>query len=190
MAATVTAGCVVLPVNVYVADASVGALVYETCSLTAHLPARVELRHSRLHAIVSIVHSQGMNLVRVQYDVPKGSSLVLLEAVIEVVDKEGDAARRATIPNTNPAAPARYPETPAIQKLVLPVTHRCAAAARRPALSASTGTTGSRRLSTATSGARSRFRCLRSPSKVRQLAFRRPLHAPVRDRQGLQLLVS
>src|SRR6478672_1053359 len=116
-----TAGCVVLPTTVYVPAADEGALVYESCSLTPQLPAGVKLRHSWLHAIVSVVHSQGVNLVRVQFDVPEGSTLVLLEHGIKVVESDGHPARQATIPHINPAAPARFPETPVIQKLVLPV---------------------------------------------------------------------
>jgi len=120
VAAALNAGCVVLPTNVYVADADDGAPVYESCSLTPELPAGVKLEHSGLHAIVSIAHSQDVDLVRVQFDVPEGSTLVLLEHVIKVVEKDGHA-HQATIPHINPAAPARYPESPAIQKLVLPV---------------------------------------------------------------------
>src|SRR6478672_5168596 len=94
VAAAMTAGCVVLPTTVYVPAADEGALVYESCSLTPQLPAGVKLRHSGLHAIVSVVHSQGVNLVRVQFDVPEGSTLVLLEHGIKVVESDGHPARQ------------------------------------------------------------------------------------------------
>jgi hypothetical protein len=115
------AGCVVLPTQVYVPDAAEGAPVYERCSLTPDLPAGVKLERSGLHAIVSIAHSQGVNQVQVQFDVPEGLTLVLREHAIALDARDGGAPRRATIPHINPVAPARYPETPAIQKLVLPV---------------------------------------------------------------------
>lgn len=119
--AAATAGCVVLPVQVYVPAAGESEPFYESCSLTPHLPAGATLKRPGLSAVVSIVHSQGVTLVRVQFDVPEGSTLVLRETAITVAGKDGTAPRRATIPHVNPAAPARYPETPAIQKLVLPV---------------------------------------------------------------------
>jgi len=121
VAAAATAGCVVLPTNVYVPEAGEGAPIYESCSLTPELPAGIKLRHAGLRAIVSIARSQEVNLVRVQFDVPEGSTLVLLEHLIRVAGTNGNAVRWATIPHINPAAPARYPETPAIEKLVLPV---------------------------------------------------------------------
>lgn len=120
VAAASTAGCVVLPMHVYVADADAGTPVFESCSLTPDLPAAVQLEHSGVHARVSIAHSQGVDLLRVQFDVPEGTTLVLRERVIAVAG-DGGPPRRAPIPHINPAAPARYPETPVIQKLVLPV---------------------------------------------------------------------
>jgi hypothetical protein len=116
-----TAGCVVVPTHVYVAGAAEGTPVFESCSLTPELPAGVKLERSGVHAIVSIARSQGVNLVRVQFDVPEGSTLVLREPTIGVDARDGGLPRRVTIPHINPAAPARFPETPAIQKLVLPV---------------------------------------------------------------------
>jgi len=121
VAAVVSAGCVALPTDVYVPDAVAGVLIYESCSLTPELPAGVKLQYSGLHAIVSIARSQDVNLVRVQFDVPDGSTLVLLEDFIKITENAEKRTRLATIPDINPAAPARYPETPAIQKLVLQV---------------------------------------------------------------------
>jgi hypothetical protein len=115
------AGCVALPTYVYVPDAAAGTPVYERCSLTPDLPAGVELERSGLHAIVSIGHSQGENQVHVRFDVPNGLTLVLREHAIAIDAGDGSPPRRATIPHINPAAPARDPETPAMQKLVLPV---------------------------------------------------------------------
>jgi len=120
-AAASTAGCVVLPTQVYVAGAAEGMPVSESCSLTPDLPAGVKLERSGVHAIVSIARSEGVNLVRVQFDVPEGSTLVLREHAIGIDARDGGVPRHATIPHINPAAPARYPETPVIQKLVLPV---------------------------------------------------------------------
>jgi hypothetical protein len=48
-------------------------------------------------------------------------TLVLREQAVGVDARDGGVPRRATIPHINPAAPARYPQTPVIQELVLPV---------------------------------------------------------------------
>jgi len=87
----------------------------------ASLPAGVKLERSGVHAIVSIARSEGVDLVRVQFDVPEGLTLVLREDAIGIDARDGGVPRHATIPHINRAAPARYPETPVIQKLVLPV---------------------------------------------------------------------
>lgn len=121
VAAASIAGCVVLPTQVYVPDGAEGTVVYERCSLTPDLPAGVKLEHSGLHAIVSIGRSQGVNQVRVRFDVPEGSTVVLREHAIAVDARDGRTPRRATIAHINPVAPARNPETPAIEKRVLPV---------------------------------------------------------------------
>src|SRR3954465_15505455 len=86
VAAVVSAGCVALPTDVYVPDAGDGVLMYESCSLTPELPSGVKLEHSGLHAIVSIVRSQNVNLVRVQFDVPEGSNLVLRKDFVKITD--------------------------------------------------------------------------------------------------------
>jgi hypothetical protein len=116
-----TVGCVVVPMHVYVSDALEGAQVYERCSLTPDLPVGVKLERSGIHAVVSIAYRQGGNQVQVQFDVPKGVTLVLREHTIRVLAQEGGAPRETMIPHINPAAPARYPETPVIERLVLPV---------------------------------------------------------------------
>jgi len=121
VAATSIVGCVVLPTSVYVPDAAEGAPVYERCSLTPDLPVGVKLERSGLHAIVSVAHSQGVDQVQVRFDLPEGMTLVLLEHAIAVDARDGGATRWASFPHINPVAPARYPETPAIEKLVLPV---------------------------------------------------------------------
>ena len=120
VASCVAPGCVVLPVHVYVADETSGTPVYESCSLTPELPAGVKLERAGVVAIVSIAHQQGVNVVRVQFDLPEGSTVVLGEQTIKVDPRDGSAPREAPIPHINPAAPARFPETPVIQKLVLP----------------------------------------------------------------------
>ena len=120
LAAAACAGCVALPVSVYVAEPGEGRPVYEACTLVPELPIGVAVHQSRLQAIVSVVPLQG-GLVRVQFDVPEGTTVVLRENAIRVDAKDGTPARFATIANVNPAAPARSPETPAMQKLVLPV---------------------------------------------------------------------
>ena len=56
-----------------------------------------------------------------QFDVPEGATVVLRENTIRIDAKDGTPARFAAIADVNPAAPARFPETPAMQKLVLPV---------------------------------------------------------------------
>ena len=120
-AATAIVGCAVLPTSVYVPDAVEGAPVYERCSLTPDLPVGVKLERSGLHAIVSVAHSQGVDQVQVRFDVAEGMTLVLLEHAIAVDARDGGATRSAAIPHINPVAPARYPDTPAIEKLVLPI---------------------------------------------------------------------
>jgi hypothetical protein len=120
VATLVSTGCVVFPTHVYVADAVAGMPVYERCSLTPELPMGVNVGVPRLGAIVSIAHQQG-TLVRVQFDIPDGATVILRESGIRVDVKDGTAPRLAPIANINPAAPARYPETSAIEKLVLPV---------------------------------------------------------------------
>jgi len=120
LAAATSAGCVILPVNVYVAEPGEGTPVYERCSLTPELPAGVKVERDRLQAIVSIVDQQG-GLVRVQFDIPEGTTVVLRESAIRIDARDGTPPFLAAIANVNPVAPARSPETPAIQKLVLPV---------------------------------------------------------------------
>lgn len=120
LAAATSAGCVILPVNVYVAEPGEGTPVYERCSLTPELPMGVKVEQGRLQATVSIVAQQG-GLVRVQFDIPEGTTVVLRESAIRIDAKDGTPPLLAAIANVNPVAPARSPETPAIQKLVLPV---------------------------------------------------------------------
>ena len=119
-ATLLSAGCVAFPTHVYVADSGAGMPVYERCSLTPELPAGVKVERLHLQAIVSIVHQQG-NLVRVQFDIPEGTTVILRESTIRIDVKDGTAPRLAPIASVNPVAPARYPETPVIQRLVLPV---------------------------------------------------------------------
>ena len=119
-AALLGTGCVVVPTHVYVADAAAGMPVYERCSLTPELPMGVKVQRPHLQAIVSIVHQQG-DLVRVQFDIPEGTTLILRERTIRIDAKDGTAPRLGPIASINPVAPARYPETPVIQKLVMPV---------------------------------------------------------------------
>jgi len=121
VAAAAIAGCVVLPTDVYVPDTTAGVLVYERCSLTPDLPAGVELQRSGLRAMVSLAHSEGMDQVKVRFDVPEGMTLLLSDRAIAVDARDGRTPRRATIPHINPVASVRYPETPVIQDLVLPV---------------------------------------------------------------------
>ncbi len=109
-----------LPTHVWVADAAAGTPVYEQCSLTPHLPAGVMVERPHLQAIVSIVAQQG-GLLRVQFDLPEGTTAVLRDDTIRIDTRDGTPPRLARIPHVNPVAPARSPETPVIQKLVLPV---------------------------------------------------------------------
>ena len=120
VAALLSTGCVVFPTHVYVADAGAGTPVYERCSLTPELPIGVKLERLHLRAIVSIVDQQG-GLVRVQFDIPEGTVVSLRESIIRIDTKDGTAPRMAPIANINPVAPARYPETPVMEKLAMPV---------------------------------------------------------------------
>lgn len=74
-----------------------------------------------LQAIVSVVQDSGRALVSVRFDVPEGTTLTLRQNTIRIDARDGASPRVAPFPNVNPAAPARDPESPAIQKLVLPV---------------------------------------------------------------------
>lgn len=114
------AGCVVFPTQVYVAEAGAGLPVYERCSLTPQLPFGVKVGRLHVQAIVSVATQQG-GLVRVQFDIPEGTTVILRESTIRIDPKDGSEPLRAPIASVNPVAPARYPETPVIQKLVLPV---------------------------------------------------------------------
>lgn len=118
--AFLSTGCVVIPAHVYVADAGAGMPVYERCSLTPDLPIGVKVQRLHLQATVSMVYQQG-NLVRVQFDVPEGTTVMLRGSMIQIDVKAGTAPRLGPIASINPVAPARYPETPTIEKLVLPV---------------------------------------------------------------------
>jgi len=113
-------GCAVIPTHVYVADAGAGMPVYERCSLTPDLPMGVKVQRRHLQAIVSMVYQQG-NLVKVQFDIPEGTTAMLRESMVQIDVKDGSAPRLGPIASINPVAPARYPETPMIQELVLPV---------------------------------------------------------------------
>ena len=113
-------GCVVLPMHVYVADAGAGAPVYERCSLTPTIPVEVRVARPRLEAFVSVVPEQE-HLVRVRFDVPEGTTAILRESTIRIDARDGTVPRIAPVASLNPVAPARYPETAAIQRLVLPV---------------------------------------------------------------------
>ena len=114
------AGCVVLPVHVYVADDEAGTSVYERCSLTPSMPVGVKLALPRLEAVVSVVPEQE-HLVRVRFDIPESTTVVLRESTIRIDARDGTAPRFAAFASVNPAAPARLYETEAIQRLVLPV---------------------------------------------------------------------
>lgn len=94
--------------------------VYEKCSLTPDLPVGVKLQRRHLEAIVSVTSQQG-GLVKVQFDIPDGTTVILRESTIRIDLKDGTAPRLGPIASINPVAPARYPETPVIQRLVLPV---------------------------------------------------------------------
>jgi hypothetical protein len=113
-------GCVVLPMHVYVAEAGAGAPVYERCSLTPTIPLEVKVEQPRLEAFVSVVSEQG-HLVRVRFDIPEGTTAILRESTIRIDARDGTVPRLAPVASVNPVAPARYPETEAIQRLVLPV---------------------------------------------------------------------
>jgi hypothetical protein len=118
--ALLSTGCVVIPTYVYVADAGAGMPVYERCSLTPELPMGVNVQRLHLQAIVSLVYQQG-NFVKVQFDIPEGTTVILRESTIQIDVKDGTAPRLGPITGINPVAPARYPETPMIQKFVWPV---------------------------------------------------------------------
>ena len=114
------AGCVVFPMHVYVAEVGAGAPVYERCSLAPATPVSVKVPRPHLEAFVSIVPEQG-HLVRVRFDVPEGTTAILSERTIRIDARDGTIPQLAPVASVNPVAPARYPETEVIQKLVLPL---------------------------------------------------------------------
>jgi hypothetical protein len=118
--AVLNVGCIALPMHVYVADGAEGSQVYEPCSLNPLVPVGVKVTQANLDAIISAVQDRDRALIGVRFDVPKGTTLVLRESAIRIDMRNGPAARVAPFPNVNPAAPSRIPESPAIQKLLLP----------------------------------------------------------------------
>lgn len=121
LAAAVCAGCVALPMHVYVADEAAGSSVYERCSFNPNVPAGVKVAVPGLEAVVSVTEEGGHGVVRVRFDVPEGRTLILRQAVVRIDARNAEPVLSASIPGVNPAAPARYPETEAMQKLLLPV---------------------------------------------------------------------
>jgi len=121
LVAAACAGCVVLPMHVYVADEAAGSPVYELCSFNPDVPVGVKVEVPGLEAVVSVTEEGDHGVVRVRFDVPEGRTLILRETVVRIDARNAEPALSASIPNVNPAAPARYPETEAMQKLLLPV---------------------------------------------------------------------
>ena len=62
----------------------------------------------------------GHGIVEVRFDVPAGNTLMLRDDVVTIDPGNSQPVVRASIASVNPAAPARYAETPAIRKLLLP----------------------------------------------------------------------
>ena len=120
MVVCLCSGCVVVPTQVYVADATAGVPVYERCSLTPSMPKGVAIVRPHVQAIVS-VEEQGDLRVNVRYDVPEGIVVRLEEAAVRIDLKNGSSPRLGVIDGINPVAPARHPETPVIEGLLLPV---------------------------------------------------------------------
>ena len=114
------AGCIVFPTHVYVAEAGAGTPVYERCSLTPAIPVGVKIARPQLEVFVSVVPEQG-HLVRVQFDVPEDATAILSERTIRIDARDGTVPQLAPVASVNPVAPARYPESEAMQRLVLPV---------------------------------------------------------------------
>jgi hypothetical protein len=117
--AVFVAGCV-FPMHVYVAETGAGTPVYERCSLTPSIPVSVKVTRPHLEAFVSVVPEQG-HLVRVQFDVPEGTTAILSQSTIRIDARDGTIPQLASVASVNPVAPARYPENEVIKKLVLPV---------------------------------------------------------------------
>lgn len=96
-------GCVVIPTHVYVADAGAGMPVYERCTLTPELPIGVKVQRLHLQAIVSLEYQQG-NLVKVRFDIPEGTTVILRASTIQIDVKDGTAPRLGPIASINPGA--------------------------------------------------------------------------------------
>ena len=114
-------GCAPIPRHVYVANQAHGSPVYERCSLNPGIPAGMKVTMPGLAATVSVIQLDDRHgIVEVQFDVPAGRTLMLRDDVAIIDSRNSQPPVRASIANVNPVAPARYAETPAIQKLLLP----------------------------------------------------------------------
>ena len=113
-------GCAPIPRHVYVADHAHGSLVYEQCSLNPDVPAGVKVALPGLAATVSVIQLDDEHgIIEMQFDVPSGRTLRLRDDVAMIDPRNSQPVVRASITGINPAAPARYAESPAIQKLLL-----------------------------------------------------------------------
>ena len=116
-------GCAPIPRHVYVADQAHGSPVHERCSLNPDIPVGVKVAIPGLAATVSVIQlDDGHGIVEVQFDVPTGRTLRLQDDVATIDPRNSQPVVRASIAGINPAAPARYAESPALQKLLLPAS--------------------------------------------------------------------
>ena len=119
----ICAGCAPIPRHVYVADQAHGSPVYERCSLNSDVPAGVKVAIPGVAATVSVIQlDDGHGIVEVQLDVPTSRTLRLRDDMATIDPRNSQPVVRASIAGVNPAAPARYAESPALQKLLLPAS--------------------------------------------------------------------
>lgn len=116
----ICAGCVPIPRQVYVANRAHGSPAYERCSLNPDVPAGVKVTIPGLAATVSLIQlDDAHGIVQIRFDVPAGRTLTLRSDAATIDPGNSQPVLRAPITGVNPAAPARYAETPAMQKLLL-----------------------------------------------------------------------
>ena len=124
LAAAAGAACVPVPMHVYVADGTVGSLVYAECSLNHHVPVAVRMAQQKVHALVSLVQTGTMRHVEVRFDVPPGKTLTLQADGVRVDRRTSQPVLEARIPNVSrvdtPAVNS-YRELPALKEQMLPV---------------------------------------------------------------------
>lgn len=116
--------CAPLPMQVYVADAQQGRLVYSTCSFNRHVPNAVDLERSGIRARVSLGPRFERQFLEVRYDVAPGTTLTLDSGRVRIDLRDGQAPRDAIIPKISRVDTPTFnydSKVPAVQAAMLPI---------------------------------------------------------------------